>query len=224
MDPNTLEAIRQGAILYIILACSIVIHEWAHALTAHKLGDRLPQSEGRVTLNPLAHMELIGTVIFPAVSIFLPILMNGDLGFFIFGWGRPVNTSPAKSATGIRNELIVRAAGPIVNLLGALVIATTGGLISHIRLDLSTLCQLAIYINIVLFSFNIIPIPPLDGSRFLKHAINMSDHAYAKLSNYGFIILIAAMNIPIFRTIFGGFVHTLVEAMNYVMVWSFKIL
>ena len=79
-----LAELRAGLIYYILLVASLCIHEWAHAFSADKLGDPTPASQGRVTLNPIAHMDLVGTVIFPLLSIF--VLPGG----FFFGWGKPV--------------------------------------------------------------------------------------------------------------------------------------
>ena len=188
------------AILFLVLVASLSVHEWAHAITADKLGDPLPRSEGRVTLNPLSHIDPIGTFLIPLMVIFL------SPGFAVFGWGKPVRVSLPNEKTRVRDDLLVTAAGPASNLCIALATACIAGLVLGISTgseQFISLVETVILLNCVLFIFNLIPIPPLDGSHFLKHAIRMRDETYAKLSAYGFLILIVLINLPTFRDKLG---------------------
>lgn len=201
MDPQTLDYLRQGLVFYIILVCSITIHEWAHAITADKLDDPLPRSQGRVTLNPLAHMDFLGTVVFPLLMIFWPLFAGTGSRVALIGWGKPVMISLPNIKTWRRDDILITAAGPISNLVLCFILAITGGLIGKAVPSALELMHLGIVLNAALFTFNLIPIPPLDGSHFLKHAIGMREETYSNFSRWGFFILIILINIPTFRMV-----------------------
>ena len=97
-------------ILFLVLLASISIHEWAHAFAADKLGDPLPRSEGRVTLDPRAHIDPIGTILIPLVMIFI------SPGISIIGWGKPVQISLPNRETKKRDDILITLAGPLSNL------------------------------------------------------------------------------------------------------------
>lgn len=189
-DLNTL---RNGLLFYIILVCSLCIHEWAHAFMADKLGDDTPRHFGRVTLNPLAHMDLFGTVIFPLVCIFL---LGGG---FLFGWGKPVLVNSSNFQHRRRDDTIVTLAGPVANLLLAGLGAVLGGLVYKQDPRTAELFMLIIGLNVTLAVFNLIPLPPLDGGTVLKHAINMSEETYLRISQWSFFILMAVLWLPPLR-------------------------
>tara|TARA_Y100001934_G_C12345703_1_gene772662 strand:+ start:816 stop:1535 length:720 start_codon:yes stop_codon:yes gene_type:complete len=187
-------------ILFLILVASLSVHEWAHAFTADKLNDPLPRSEGRVTLNPISHIDPIGTLLIPLLVLFL------SPGFAVIGWGKPVRVSLPNEKSKVRDDLLITAAGPFSNLLIALSTACLSGIAFGLGLENEKLLDLAstvIWINCMLFIFNLIPIPPLDGSHFLKHILRMSEQTFAKLSSYGFIMLIVLVNLPFFGKAFG---------------------
>ncbi len=184
------ETVQGKIVIWIILASSIALHEWGHAYSADKLGDPLPRSQGRVTLNPLAHIDILGTVIIPLIMLLAP---TG--GFTMIGWGKPVQVSLPNPKTRKRDDMIITACGPLVNLAIALGCAILGGLLFRLGLnDYAKVCYVAIIMNVSLFVFNLIPIPPLDGSHFLKYAVNMSEETYTTLSQWGFIILLVFIN------------------------------
>ena len=188
---------EQNIILFLVLLASLSVHEWAHAITADKLGDPLPRAEGRVTLDPRSHIDLIGTILLPLIMIF------ASPGFAIFGWGKPVRISLPNPKTRKRDDVLITIAGPLSNLLIALIATlfffiwvATGLPISDNGIQLY---QTIVLLNCVLIVFNLMPIPPLDGSHILKNAINMKDETYFNLSKYGFIILLVLINIPPFQ-------------------------
>ena len=132
-------------------------------------------------------------------------------GFAIFGWGKPVRISLPNPKTRKRDDVLITIAGPLSNLLIALVTTLffstwilLGFPISDSGLDLF---QIIVQLNCVLFVFNLMPIPPLDGSHILKNAINMKDQTYYNLSRYGFIILLVLINIPPFQFFMGSMIQ-----------------
>jgi Zn-dependent protease len=186
-------------LLYFILVISICIHEWAHAFSADKLGDPLPRSQGRVTLDPLVHLDLLGTIIIPFVMIFL------SPGFAILGWGKPVQLSLPNHKTRTRDDILITLAGPMSNLLLAFLTVLVFGLVGNfIFLNESFLQLVATVVNLncLLFLFNLIPIPPLDGSHILKRIAGMSDITFIKFSRFGIFLLLLLINVNFFTTFF----------------------
>ena len=186
-------------LLYFILIISICIHEWAHAFSADKLGDPLPRSQGRVTLDPLVHLDLLGTIIIPFVMIFL------SPGFAILGWGKPEQLSLPNHKTRTRDDILITLAGPMSNLLLAFLTVLVFGLVGNfIFLNESFLQLVATVVNLncLLFLFNLIPIPPLDGSHILKRVAGMSDITFIKFSRFGIFLLLILINVNSFTTFF----------------------
>ncbi len=179
-----------------MLLCSISIHEWAHAWVADKLGDPLPRQQGRVTLDPRSHIDPLGTIIIPLIMIF------ASTGFSLIGWGKPVQVSLPHPKTRRRDDILITLAGPFSNFVIALVSVLTFGIVNRV-LPLNENVWLLFFqlvsLNVILFVFNLIPIPPLDGSHILKNIIRMKDITFLKFSKYGFLLLIVLINIPAFQ-------------------------
>jgi len=195
IDPETL---RRGLMFYLVLIASLCIHEWAHAFTAHKLGDDTPERDGRVTLNPIVHMDLLGSVIFPLLCIFV---FPGGL---LFGWGKPVMINVSNFKRRTRDEILTTLAGPGSNLAFALVAAVVGGLLFRVEPRTAELFVQLIGINVLLAVFNLIPLPPLDGGRVMRHIAGMTEETFHNLSRWSFLIIIIAINIPAFRMLLGA--------------------
>lgn len=195
IDPETL---RRGLIFYIVLIASLCIHEWAHAITAHKLGDDTPDREGRVTLNPIVHMDLLGSVIFPLLCIFV---FPGGL---LFGWGKPVNIDISNFRHRRRDEILTTLAGPGSNLALALVAAIVGGILFRFEPRTAELFVQLIGINVLLAVFNLIPLPPLDGGRVMRHIAGMTEETFHNIARWSFLIILIAINIPAFRLVLGA--------------------
>jgi len=159
-------------------------HEFAHAWVATKLGDDTPQREGRVTLNPMAHVDWIGTVLLPAVTSLL--------GAGFLGWGKPVNTNPSKLRFGLNGLALVALAGPASNVVFALVLAAIAAAAAHINLAVANFAAQGVELSLYLALFNMIPIPPLDGSKLLL-AARLPVQVYGMVARYGFLVLIVLM-------------------------------
>ncbi len=185
-----------GLIWYLCLIPLITFHEFAHAWTAWKCGDDTARLQGRVTLNPIAHMDLFGTVILPLIAVFLAA-SNSVLAGFIIGWGKPVPVNISNLRNRRRDDTLVSLAGPAMNLvLGlCLVVLTKVSLLAHSELFPEMFMGLA-ELSLFLCFFNLLPVPPLDGSHILKNLILMSDEVYWRLCQYGFIIVIMIIQIP----------------------------
>jgi Zn-dependent protease len=175
---------QQFAFILIAFVISITIHEFAHAYTATILGDDTPRAQGRVTLNPLAHLDPIG-------SLFLIFVALTGFGL---GWGKPVIFNPYRVRWGKRGVALVALAGPVSNVILALVLAVPRRLLSSSYANLSPAAQrfigILILLNIALAAFNLIPLPPLDGSKILLGVLPDFWHVVlAPLERYGFVIL-----------------------------------
>ncbi len=173
---------------------AITVHEVAHGYVARRLGDRTAQMLGRLTLNPLRHIDPVGTVLVPLVMLLLP-------GGFLFGWAKPVPVDYRKLGNPKRDMAIVAAAGPLSNLLMAI------GWVLLLRLAVEFLHTLAwvaqplffmaqagVAINLILMVLNLVPVPPLDGGRVLTGLLPMRQAArFAALEPYGLVIVMALL-------------------------------
>ncbi len=165
----------------LILIMSVVIHEVSHGYMAYYFGDVTAKIAGRLTLNPLKHLDMMGSVIVPTIAF----LTTG----FIFGWAKPVPYNPYNLRNAKIGEPMVALAGPLSNFIVALIF---GLLIRFgvIPMELITPASLIVFINILLGLFNLVPIPPLDGSKILFAILpyNMS-HIREFLERYYFILI-----------------------------------
>ena len=205
MDLNA-EQIRQILIGLFVLIVSVALHEFGHAFMAHKLGDDTPRRQGRVTLNPLAHADPIGTFLLPLVG---GIYAASGAGVGGFGWGKPVQWNPSRIRRGIRMataNILVSFAGPFMNLVLAVVVALVLVILQSQgigSLGVYKLMFFAVGTNFVLFFFNLLPIPPLDGGH-IAGAFMPYRHRekYESVAKYGPFILLALILIPQLRELF----------------------
>ncbi|MFZ8848472.1 MAG: site-2 protease family protein [Minisyncoccia bacterium] len=166
------------AILVIGLLYSIVLHELAHGYVAEKLGDYTPRYAGRLTLNPLAHLDPIGSFLVP--------LLTYLAGGFLIGWAKPVPINPYNFEKPDRDMALVAIAGPLTNIVIALILASFYKVFYFNGILLEPILPL-IRLNLLLAVFNLIPIPPLDGSRvFLR---NLDPQTMIFLEQFGFIFI-----------------------------------
>ncbi len=210
MDANT---IRQLIISIPALILAITLHEVAHGYVANRLGDPTARLMGRLTLNPIKHIDPIGTVILPLVLTML--------GGVIFGYAKPVPINPANFKDPKKDMAISAAAGPIINILIAILSSVIlvviilpvsaflqNNTINAILTPLALMLQFSVRINIFLAALNLIPILPLDGGRVLVGLLPYEQAAaYSKIEPYGLMILFAL----IFTGIAGLFIFPLVK-------------
>lgn len=159
-------------------------HEYAHAWMAIRLGDDTPKLEGRNTLNPLAHVDWIGTVALPAVTS----LFGG--GFI--GWGKPVNTNPYRLRWGLKGLAVVALAGPASNVVFAFILGAAAAVTAGVAPLLAEFFAQGVYLSLYLAIFNMIPVPPLDGSKLLL-AARIPAVVYHEIARFGFLLIIVAM-------------------------------
>ena len=209
--------LRDGLLQLILLIISIGLHEFGHAWMADVRGDPLPRLQGRVTLNPFAHTDLIGTIILPAVMIFL------SPGFGLIGWGKPVQISLPNPKTRRMDDIYITLAGPGMNLVLCFVFAVIGGLGDfdpRTQAVIIDFLQMGVFLNASLVVFNLIPIPPLDGSRIAVRLGLYSEETFLMLARWGFIILLVAVNLPFFR----AFMSTAVGLVATPWFWLWSLL
>jgi Zn-dependent protease len=197
-------ALLDGLLIYLCFIPVLTFHEFAHAWVAWKCGDPTAKNLGRVSINPIVHMELIGTVVLPLVAIYLSVT-GSLLAGFIIGWGKPVPVDPSNLRNPRRDDTLIALAGPGMNFLLAFLLTgvakfgaalTRNDSMAAAGGTIVTIAYLLITVNLILAFFNLIPIPPLDGSHVLKNAINMSYETYWRMTQYGFIAIILVINIP----------------------------
>jgi len=193
-----------------LLVESIVLHEIAHGYVALLFGDRTAQRQGRITLNPIAHIDPLWTIAIPIIAYFL------SNGTFIIGGAKPVPVDPRNYRRPVLGDICVSAAGVAVNFLIAVIMILLLNFVHFFSGNLTD--SLAVYVllhaallNIVLAMFNLIPIPPLDGSHLFKYLLPAGlRRSYEMLgrTGAGFIILILVIHIPglwnIFSMVFFG--------------------
>ena len=201
---------------YVCLLFSLSFHEAAHAAMANRCGDPSARLLGRMTLNPIPHIDPMGTLILPLV------LMFSGSGL-LFGWAKPVPFNPANLRNIRRDPVLIALAGPLSNLLLALTFAVLLRLVAMlsgvespqelIDSPLATLCFMMIILNVVLMVFNLIPLPPLDGHHVLYYFLPPSgQRALEQIGQFGIIIVILLVN-------FTGFLAYPVHLVSMAIFW-----
>lgn len=162
-----------------LLLVSLVLHELAHGWVAYLLGDPTAKAHGRLTLNPVDHLDTWGTVM-------LVVTFLGSGGTFFFGWAKPVPVDPRYFRDGQRGMALVGAAGPLTNCLLAVAAAGLIWLVHTRSVFLLEMCWMLFVLNVILGTLNLIPIPPLDGSRVVGGFLPRTAYRrWAELDRYG---------------------------------------
>ncbi len=199
LNMNAPDIIRQLVISAVPILIAITFHEVSHGFVANRLGDPTARLMGRLTLNPLAHIDLFGTIILPAL-----LIMTGSP---VFGWAKPVPINPMNFRDPRKHMAISAAAGPVTNILLAIVsllcLKFILPLLVHlmprfvagaVMTPLTMMFTQSILINVVLAAFNLLPIPPLDGGRVIVGVLPQQQAVtFSKIEPYGFIIVIVLL-------------------------------
>ena len=204
-----LSLVQKIIIAAVPIIFAITVHEVAHGWVASKLGDPTAKLAGRLTLNPVKHIDPLGTVVIPLIMIALTP--------FAFGWAKPVPVDWRNLRQPRRDMALVAAAGPGANIIMLAlwtlllsVLPTTGAGASYIPALLSEMAKVGIIINIVLIALNLLPLPPLDGSRIVTAFLSpAAAHKYNMLERWGLPILV----VLIFSGVLGKILHPLIGFM-----------
>ncbi len=185
---------------------AITVHEVAHGWVANKLGDPTARILGRLTLNPVKHIDPVGTIVVPLILLYV--------GNFIFGWAKPVPVDWRNLHRPRRDMALVAIAGPAANLfmimlwaMFAKIIMLSGNIFSDLALPLFYMCSAGILINTVVMVINLFPLPPLDGSRVMSAILPpVIAYKYNQLERFGLLILIALLATGVLGKILGPIV------------------
>jgi Zn-dependent protease len=215
----------EAAVLISVLIMSVVVHEVAHAWQARREGDDTADKLGRITLNPIPHLDPVGSVI-------VPLVLHFTGSGFLFGWARPVPVDPRNYRSYVAGDIRVSLAGIVSNLalallatLGMAIVVKTNSLVGLPSGVMDTLMQglyFGLWINLILAFFNLIPIPPLDGSHVLAHALPPKwAHQYRLAGRYGILILMGIMFVfdEAFRLLLGPVDYLIGLADLFVRLW-----
>ena len=192
---------------------AVTLHEVAHGWVARYFGDDTAAQQGRLSLNPIRHVDPVGTVLVPAAAVFL----TG----FIFGWAKPVPVNFARLRRPKRDMIFVALAGPGANILMAIMwaialrtgVELTAG--ESLTVPVVAMCIAGIFVNLVLAVFNLIPIPPLDGSRVVVTMLKpTAARNYMRLEPYGILIVLALLFVGVLWPLIGIPVVVMLQALS----------
>lgn len=210
-----LTLIQKIAIYALPVIFAITVHEAAHGYAARYFGDMTAHLSGRITLNPLKHIDPVGTILVPALALFA--------GGILFGWAKPVPVDFSRLRNPKRDMLWVAAAGPASNLVMAIMWAIafrfSADMPANFSLPLAYMAQAGIMINVVLMVLNLLPLPPLDGGRIAVSLLPRHlAYEYAKIEKYGFIILILLLFTGVLSSIMQPFITSALSLISYLFV------
>lgn len=180
------------ALRFLLFVPAIILHEVAHGYVAYRLGDPTAHDAGRLTLNPIAHVDLVGTIIVPGVLLIMSFVSGGS---FVFGWAKPVPVNPylMRKTTVQNGMLLTGLAGPVTNIgLGVISGLTTRALVPILGSDSVVVAIFGYFafVNLLLAFFNLLPIPPMDGSRVVQRFLSGGALSfYESLERFGFVII-----------------------------------
>ena len=198
----TPDVIRTGLIFYILLFAVLILRAFAQAWLADRLGDSTPRNDGRVTLYPPPHVDLLGTVVLPLICIFYLQPQLARINFFL-AWTKPVPTNPGNFANPRRGELFTQFAGFVMCVIIAAICAVLGGLLARVDPRSLDITITLIGICAMLIVLDLLPIPPLPGGMLLRHFGIISEEAFWSFSRWGGLLLLIAFNVPPVRVLIG---------------------
>jgi Zn-dependent protease len=182
------------------LVPAIVLHEYAHGWSADRLGDPTARLSGRLTLNPIKHIDPVGSILIPGMLLFA-YLTGMTKSLFLFGWAKPVPVNFSRLHHPKRDMMLVALAGPAINIVIAFVLAFL--IRSDFAGDHTATLKWAFEMNLILAVFNMIPVPPLDGSRVVSGLLpNRLAYSYNRLERWGILIVLLAVNLGFLQFIY----------------------
>lgn len=198
----TPELIRNGLLIYLLLVATLCLRAYAQAWLADRMGDPTPHQEGRLTLNPLPHMDLFGSVLLPLLCIFFLQPNLRSISFFM-AWAKPVPINPSYFAHPWRGYMFTQLANPLMSILLATLAAVAGGIVYHFDPRFLEIFGPMIVLNASLIVIDFIPLPPLPGGMLLKHFGVITEDTFWAISRWTGLVLIIAFQIPVFRSLLG---------------------
>ena len=194
--------------IVVVLTPAIVLHELAHGLSANLLGDPTAKNQGRLTLNPIKHIDPVGSLLVPG-ALFLAYYFGLTKSLMLFGWAKPVPVNFRNLRPVRLGMALVAVAGPLTNIALAFIFSRL--YIWPALSGFSHICAWGVVLNLILAVFNMIPIPPLDGSRVVTSLLPIKlAYYYSLLEPFGIIILIVLLNLGML-----GFLYPLIEQAGY---------
>ncbi len=205
--------VQKIAIYALPVIFAITVHEAAHGFAARFFGDMTADRAGRITLNPLKHIDPIGTILLPALTLLV--------GGILFGWAKPVPVDFSRLRNPKRDMLWVAAAGPASNfvmaLFWALMIKLSVTAPNVYSEPMALMGQAGVMINVVLMVLNLLPLPPLDGGRIAVSLLpNHLAYKYAQIERYGFIILIVLLATGVLGRIMEPFIEAVIQLIQFI--------
>ncbi|MBF0388158.1 MAG: site-2 protease family protein [Candidatus Omnitrophica bacterium] len=180
-------------VILLVVIPAIVLHEFAHGWAADRLGDPTARLMGRLTLNPVKHIDPVGTILVPGL-LYLAFFFGISKSLFVFGWAKPVPVNFSRLRNPKRDIIWVGLAGPLMNIVLAFAFAQIAAL-GHFSALGEKMLVWSVILNVGLAVFNMLPVPPLDGSRVVTGLIPASwEKGYLALEPFGFILVIILLN------------------------------